>query len=94
MPDYNDYYMTINGGDVAASDGRWIDSEFPYTREAWCRVPRGSAADAKLAVDAATTAFRDPTWSNLSPSARGKLLFALADTAVTTEGGAPPPLYT
>ena len=79
MTELKAYSMTINGEKVHASDGRWIESEFPFTRQPWCRIPRGTESDAKHAVDAASAAFNTPAWSQLSPSARGKLLFALAD---------------
>ena len=79
MTALKDFHMTIGGEPVAAAEAAWIESEFPYTREAWCRVPRGTAADATRAVDAAMDAFHNGPWAQMSPSARGKLLFALAD---------------
>ena len=73
------FRMIIGGNEVDAVDGSQIESEYPYTRQAWCTIPRGSKADAKLAVDTALAAFESPDWSGLSPTARGRLLFALAD---------------
>jgi len=79
MPAIRDFPMIINGQAVPAEDGAWLESEFPFTREVWCRVPRGGAADATRAVKAAHNAFHDSAWSGLTPTARGKLLFRLAD---------------
>lgn len=73
------FRMIIGGKEVDAVEGGQIESEYPYTRQVWCTIPRGGKADAKLAVDAALAAFESPDWSGLSPTARGRLLFALAD---------------
>ncbi len=69
----------INGRYQDALSGQWIDSVNPYLDQAWCQVPRSGAADADQAVAAAHTAFNDPAWRGLSPTARGKLLRRLGD---------------
>ncbi len=74
-----DYRMFIGGHWCDSASESWIDSEFPYTREPWCRIPRGIAEDAKAAVDAADAAFDNPAWRDLQPAGRAKLLFRLAD---------------
>ena len=79
MPDIQDFPMIIGNRSCPAMDGEWIESDYPFTRKTWCRIPRGQAADATAAVDAAVNAFENPAWSGLTPSARGKLLMRLAD---------------
>ncbi len=79
MSALRDYRMMIGGSWCEAASGAWMESEFPYSRQPWCRVPRGGEADARAAVDAAVAAFDDPAWAGLQPMARAKLLFRLAD---------------
>ncbi|MEM7545180.1 MAG: aldehyde dehydrogenase [Pseudomonadota bacterium] len=78
MTDIQDFLMLI-GGSQHIAEGGWIDSDYPFTRETWCRIPRGQAKDADAAVTAAENAFHSPTWARLTPTARGKLLYRLAD---------------
>ncbi|MEM7506717.1 MAG: aldehyde dehydrogenase [Pseudomonadota bacterium] len=79
MPEIRDFPMIIDGQPRAAKEGAWIESAYPFTRKTWCRVPRGQAGDADAAVAAAAAAFDDPAWAGLTPTARGKLLYRLAD---------------
>lgn len=79
MTEIPDFPMLIGGSLRPAASGEWIESAFPYTRRTWCRIPRGARADAEQAVSAACAAFADPAWSGLAPTARGRLLFRLAD---------------
>lgn len=74
-----DYQMLIGGEWVASETGRWIDSINPFTAKPWARVPRGEASDVRRATSAAKAAFRSADWKGLSASARGLLLFRLAD---------------
>ncbi|WP_299658113.1 aldehyde dehydrogenase [uncultured Tateyamaria sp.] len=79
MDPIQDVPMLINAEAHSPKGGAWIDSTFPYTQKTWCRIPRGTAADADTAVSAAVAAFEDPRWAGLTPTARGKLLYRLAD---------------
>lgn len=79
MSALHDFRMIINGCETDAADGRVIESDYPYTRKPWCTIPRGGTADARKAIDAAVAAFENPDWAGLTPTARGKLLFRLAD---------------
>jgi aldehyde dehydrogenase (NAD+) len=72
------YQMLIGGHWTDPADGEWIDSIEPFSGEVIARIPRGSAADADAAVDAAHAAFHDPAWSDLTATARGALLRKLA----------------
>ncbi|CAN7599409.1 aldehyde dehydrogenase [Pararhizobium sp. LjRoot238] len=56
-----------------------FESFDPYTGKAWALIPREGAQQVDAAVAAAKAAFRSKEWSDLTPSARGKLLVRLAD---------------
>lgn len=75
----SEYQMWIDGARSAASDGRTIESTNPATGEDWASIPDASSVDVDRAVAAARRAFTDPSWSGLTPSARGRLLYDLAD---------------
>ena len=79
MSAIRDYRMFIGGRWCEAASGKWLESEFPYSRRPWCRVPRGGAEDGRAAVDAAVAAFAAPSWGGLQSAARARLLFRLAD---------------
>lgn len=72
------YSMFINGEWVQAADGDAFESADPYTGSTWATMPRGKEADANRAVEAASAALDGP-WGRLTASARGLLLFRLAD---------------
>ncbi|MFG1191801.1 aldehyde dehydrogenase [Xanthobacter flavus] len=72
-----DFKMKIGANWCAASSGAWIESENPYTNKAWARIPRGTAEDARAAIEAAHAAFIGP-WRKISPADRGRLLHKLA----------------
>jgi aldehyde dehydrogenase (NAD+) len=71
--------MLIAGERVESSSGQWLESFNPYTGKPWALVPRGNVEDVQRAVAAAQAAFRGREWRNLTPTARGKLLYKLAD---------------
>jgi acyl-CoA reductase-like NAD-dependent aldehyde dehydrogenase len=73
------FRMLIDGRRVDASSGDWIESYNPFTGKVWAKVPRGGADDVAKAVRAAKKAFRSNEWRNLTASARGALLYRLAD---------------
>jgi aldehyde dehydrogenase (NAD+)/betaine-aldehyde dehydrogenase len=56
-----------------------FDSIDPSTGDVWAQMPAASAEDVDRAVRAAHRALNDPAWANLTASARGKLLYKLAD---------------
>lgn len=74
-----DFTNLIGGEPVGARGGATFESFDPFTGEPWARIPRCTAADVNAAVEAAHRAFVDPKWRSLTPTARGKLLAALAD---------------
>jgi len=69
----------IDGKPVAPSSGEHFESTNPATREVLYRAARGNAADVDAAVTAATAAFNDPRWRDLSQTKRGRLLRCLGD---------------
>ncbi len=73
------YQHYIDGQYVDPNNGQWIDSFDPYRGTAWAQIPKGCAKDADRAVAAADRAMRDGPWSQMTATARGKLLFKLAD---------------
>jgi acyl-CoA reductase-like NAD-dependent aldehyde dehydrogenase len=74
-----EFRMLVGGEWIASQSGQWIESVNPFTGKPWARVPRSGVADVKRATAAADSAFRDKAWRGLSASARGLLLFRLAD---------------
>ena len=72
------YQMFIDGESVDAVDGETFETSDPYTGKTWATMPRGKKADAERAIEAADRALSGP-WSKLTASARGLLMFRLAD---------------
>jgi len=56
-----------------------FESLDPATGTAWALMPDAGPADVDRAVQAAWAAFRGKAWAGLTASARGKLLYKLAD---------------
>ena len=73
----NSYGNFINGGFVAACDGREFDVVSPVTGTAYTKVQRSSARDVELALDAAHAAA--PHWNRTSAAERSSLLLKIAD---------------
>ena len=73
------YKMLIGASWDEAASGEWIESAEPFSGEVWAKIPRGNAADADKAVQAAHAAFTSPAWSGLTATQRGALLRKLGD---------------
>lgn len=71
--------MLIGGERVDAASGQWFESFNPFTGKPWALVPRANPDDVNRAVAAARSAFKSSEWRGLTPTARGKVLFNLAD---------------
>lgn len=69
----------IDGAYVDPVGKEWFDTLDPFRGEAWARIPRGTAADADLAVRSAARAMRQGPWASMTPSERGKLMRKLGD---------------
>ena len=73
------YEHFINGEWVPPSSGAYFDSTNPATLDVLYQAARGNAADVEKAVSAASAAFENPSWRNLSQTKRGHLLRRLGD---------------
>lgn len=73
------YQMLIGSSWSDSASAEWIESNEPFSGNAWAEVPRGTAEDADKAVTAAFQAFRSPAWADLTATQRGALLRKLGD---------------
>ncbi|PVX72781.1 aldehyde dehydrogenase (NAD+) [Paraburkholderia unamae] len=73
------YSLYIDGERCDSASGQWFNSDNPFTGAPWAQIARGNAADVDRAVRAAHRAFSSGAWKDLTPSARGQLLYRLAD---------------
>ncbi len=80
-PTIEQHKMFVGGEWVDALDGAVFESTDPYTGKVWATMPRAMAADADRAVAAARQALDGP-WGKMTASARGLLMFRLADLIV------------
>ena len=71
---YDNY---IGGKWVAPVDGRYFENPSPITGQKLCEVPRSSAADIELALDAAHKA--KEAWGKMAVQERSRLLHKVAD---------------
>ncbi|MEQ8666722.1 MAG: aldehyde dehydrogenase [Rhodospirillales bacterium] len=79
MTDKPHYQLFIDGAWTEGAAGQVMESANPSTGEAWATFACASADDVDRAVAAARRALDDPSWRDLSQTARGKLLYRLAD---------------
>ena len=73
------YQMFIGGEWVEAAGGEYFPSDNPYTGRPWALIPRGGAADAARAVEAAHRALTAGDWPKFTATKRGALLRRLGD---------------
>ena len=71
--------MLIGGRWVAAPKGATFASHDPATGRHLAEIARGTAEDVDAAVAAARKALAAPEWKGMTPSARGKLLWRIAE---------------
>jgi phenylacetaldehyde dehydrogenase len=71
--------LLIGGRWQEATGGGLFPAEDPATGLQLAQVARGTAADVDAAVAAARTALSAPAWRGMTPSARGKLLWRIAE---------------
>ncbi|MFM2109142.1 MAG: hypothetical protein RLZZ372_66 [Pseudomonadota bacterium] len=71
--------MLIGGEWRSAVSGETLDTLNPATGEVLGRIPAGAEADVDQAVAAARRAFDDPSWRDLTPAARSRLLWRMAE---------------
>jgi phenylacetaldehyde dehydrogenase len=74
-----DHGLLIGGRWQPAASGETFAVENPAQENTIANVARGDGEDVKRAVGAARRAFEDSAWRRMNPSARGQLLWRLAD---------------
>ena len=75
---YRPRYENFIGGDwTAPVRGQYFENPSPVTGETFCEVPRSTAEDVELALDAAHAAA--PEWGRTSPADRAVILNKIAD---------------
>src|ERR1700723_4607848 len=79
MSELKKHRMLIAGQWVEPASATWFESVNPYTAAPWALIPRGNREDVDSAVAAAKSAFYGDAWHKLTATARGALLFKLAD---------------
>ncbi|MCA0938724.1 aldehyde dehydrogenase [Salipiger pacificus] len=79
MTDLPHYPLYIDGAFCEGVDGQTLPTENPATGGAWASFACAAPDDVNRAVTAARRALDDPKWRDLSQTARGKLLYRLAD---------------
>jgi phenylacetaldehyde dehydrogenase len=76
----HDHKLFIGGEWVDAATGETFETVNPATEEVLARVPRAGAEDVERAVRAARTAFdHGSPWRKMTPSARGRVIWRIAD---------------
>ncbi|MEM6387141.1 MAG: aldehyde dehydrogenase [Pseudomonadota bacterium] len=73
------YQLFIDGEWRDGAAGQVMTSENPATGEPWSTFACAAPEDVHRAVDAARRALDDPAWRDMTQTARGKLLYRLAD---------------
>jgi acyl-CoA reductase-like NAD-dependent aldehyde dehydrogenase len=71
--------LFIGGEWTAGSAGKTFETVDPATGEVLGTAVEATAADVDAAVQAAARAFADPAWREMTPSARGRLLWRIGD---------------
>jgi phenylacetaldehyde dehydrogenase len=71
--------MFVDGRFVTAASGKTFPVYNPATGEVLTHVPEAEAEDVERAVRAARRAFDEGPWPRMTPSARGRMLWKLAD---------------
>ncbi len=79
MADLQFFGMIIDGQEVPAKNGATAQSFDPATGQPWAEFPEAGEADVEAAVQAAHRAQTHGPWAQMTPTQRGKHLFALAD---------------
>lgn len=73
------FQLFIDGAYCEGAVGQVMTTENPSTGEGWATFACAAPADVDRAVAAAKRALEDPKWRDLSQTARGKLLYRLAE---------------
>ncbi len=71
--------MFIDGRFMQAASGKTFPAYNPANGEVLTRVPEAESEDVERAVSAARRAFDNGPWPRMTPSARARIIFKLAD---------------
>ncbi|AZM58205.1 MULTISPECIES: aldehyde dehydrogenase family protein [unclassified Streptomyces] len=74
-----DRRMWIAGQWTDAVSGQTLPNTDPTTEQPLATVPRGDTADVDAAAKAARKAFEDPSWAQMTPDRRSRILHQIAD---------------
>jgi acyl-CoA reductase-like NAD-dependent aldehyde dehydrogenase len=69
----------VDGREIEAGDGQWIDVRNPATGAVIARIPDSTPADVDRAMKSARAAFEGPEWGGMDIRARARLVNRLAD---------------
>jgi acyl-CoA reductase-like NAD-dependent aldehyde dehydrogenase len=72
--------LLIDGEWVDAASGKTFETIDPTTEQVLASAAAGDAEDVDRAVAAARRAFEEPTWKDMSPHERTRLLLTIAET--------------
>ena len=73
------YQLFIDGEWTEGAEGQTMASENPATGETWATFACAAPSDVDRAIAAARRALSDPAWRDMTQTARGKLLYHLAE---------------
>ncbi len=73
------YQLFIEGTWTEGANGQVMTSQNPATGEAWSSFACAAPEDVDRAISAARRSLNNPAWRDLTQTARGKLLFRLAE---------------
>jgi len=74
------YQMFVGGKWVPSHSGRVYPVYNPAHGSQIAEVPRGDAQDVASAIEAAKSAFGEPSWRGIDPSKRGRILYKIGQT--------------
>ena len=77
VPFKKQYANYIGGAWIAPAKGQYFENITPVTGRPFCQVPRSTAEDIEMALDAAHKA--KSAWGKASPAARASVLLKIAD---------------
>ncbi|MEM9783321.1 MAG: aldehyde dehydrogenase [Pseudomonadota bacterium] len=83
MRDLPHYRLFIDGAWVDGAAGQEIISKNPATGEGWARIACAAPADVDRAIAAAARALDETSWRDMTQTARGTLLYRLAELIET-----------
>jgi acyl-CoA reductase-like NAD-dependent aldehyde dehydrogenase len=85
--DVEDHGNFVDGREIEAGNGQWIDVRNPATGAVIARIPNSGAEDVDRAMKSARAAFESPEWGGLTVRARARLVNRLADAFEANLGG-------